>query len=196
MTNKRKIQAEETRIALIETAFDLNKYKNYSDISIDEICEKLHLTKGAFYHHFKSKDEVFYWVYKKSEDIFLEERLNKYFDTEDASTLFKKYFTTISSFKKQDIQQARQQYKVLLSMDIPNEELLKSKSANYLYKILKKGKDTGEFITSLPLEYCQNIIYGTMTGIYMQWCILQLYDIDVTINQLCDIWLNTLKSRN
>jgi len=197
MTTKRKLQAETTRSGLIEAAFQLNQQKDYLDISITDICEKCNVTKGAFYHHFNSKDEIFYWVYKKSEDQFLEQALKPYLDSEDCTALFKRYYHALTTFKKQDIHQTQQQYKILLSMNaMANEELLHSKSVDYLCFIINKGIENGEFNTPLPIDYYLNMIFGTMTGLYMQWCTFQLYDIDATIQQLADIWLYELTEKH
>ena len=43
-----------SKVKLIETAIDLVRMSSYTDVGVNEICEKAGVTKGAFYHHFKS----------------------------------------------------------------------------------------------------------------------------------------------
>lgn len=54
------------------------KEKGYDKTDVDEICRKANLTKGAFYHHFSSKQELFLkmleqWVKKVAGQIDLNE---------------------------------------------------------------------------------------------------------------------------
>ncbi|MBB6108606.1 transcriptional regulator, TetR family [Mucilaginibacter lappiensis] len=51
-------KAESTRIEILRNAFDLIYQKGYQATSIDDILVKLQVTKGAFYYHFKSKEEM------------------------------------------------------------------------------------------------------------------------------------------
>ena len=46
------------RQKLLEAAFSLIRAKGYSSTSVDELCAKAGVTKGAFFHHFKSKDAL------------------------------------------------------------------------------------------------------------------------------------------
>ena len=48
-----------TRIHLLETALELIWNSNYSEVGVNEICKQAGVTKGSFYHHFKSKAELF-----------------------------------------------------------------------------------------------------------------------------------------
>lgn len=51
-------KAESTRIKILNKAFDLIYQKGYQATSIDDILAPLQMTKGAFYYHFKSKEEM------------------------------------------------------------------------------------------------------------------------------------------
>jgi len=49
----------DTKQLLMETALELIWNSNYDKVGIAEICQKAGVTKGAFYHHFASKAELF-----------------------------------------------------------------------------------------------------------------------------------------
>ena len=51
--------AAETRGRLLETATRLIWQSNYSSVGVNEICKQAGVTKGAFYHHFDSKADLF-----------------------------------------------------------------------------------------------------------------------------------------
>ncbi len=51
-------KSEATRRALLQKAFELIYIRGYQATSIDDILATTEVTKGAFYYHFKSKDEM------------------------------------------------------------------------------------------------------------------------------------------
>jgi len=51
-------KAEATRLMILQKAFELIYVKGYQTTSIDEIIATTKVTKGAFYYHFKTKDEM------------------------------------------------------------------------------------------------------------------------------------------
>lgn len=51
-------KSAETRKSILLKAFDLIYSKGYQSTSVDEIIATMQLTKGAFYYHFKHKDEM------------------------------------------------------------------------------------------------------------------------------------------
>lgn len=48
----------QTRDNLMEAAFGLVRQKGLSATSVDEICAAAGVSKGAFFHHFRSKEEL------------------------------------------------------------------------------------------------------------------------------------------
>lgn len=51
-------KAEATRLAILQKAFELIYVKGYQTTSIDDILATTQVTKGAFYYHFKNKEEM------------------------------------------------------------------------------------------------------------------------------------------
>ena len=51
-------KATNTRQHILDKAFHIVYQNGYQATSIDKIIEKTEVTKGAFYYHFKSKDEM------------------------------------------------------------------------------------------------------------------------------------------
>ncbi len=52
--------AEKTRSQILETAFETIYQNGFHATSIDEIVAKTKLTKGAFFHHFPTKNDLGY----------------------------------------------------------------------------------------------------------------------------------------
>lgn len=52
------VEHKETKQKLLETALDLIWENNYDCVGIVQICTQSGVTKGAFYHYFKSKSDL------------------------------------------------------------------------------------------------------------------------------------------
>ncbi|KIC63093.1 TetR/AcrR family transcriptional regulator [Chryseobacterium taiwanense] len=51
-------KSEATRLNILQKAFELIYVNGYQTTSVDEIIATTQVTKGAFYYHFKTKDEM------------------------------------------------------------------------------------------------------------------------------------------
>ena len=49
----------ETREKLLDTAISLIWQSNYASVGVNEICRQAGVTKGAFYHHFETKADLY-----------------------------------------------------------------------------------------------------------------------------------------
>ncbi len=52
-------RSEETRSKIIESAIKLFSSRGFNIASVDDICADAGISKGAFYHHFESKQALF-----------------------------------------------------------------------------------------------------------------------------------------
>lgn len=48
----------ESKTKLLDAALHVIRAKGYAATTVDDICHKAGVTKGSFFHHFKSKDEL------------------------------------------------------------------------------------------------------------------------------------------
>jgi len=51
-------KSEATRLTILQKAFELIYTNGYQTTSVDDIIATTQVTKGAFYYHFKTKDEM------------------------------------------------------------------------------------------------------------------------------------------
>ena len=75
------------REKLLAAAVRLVREKGYDATSVDSLCEVAGVTKGAFFHHFKSKDELAvaasqFWTVNTAK-LFAEAEYNKFEDPLD-----------------------------------------------------------------------------------------------------------------
>lgn len=51
-------QAHPTRTRILDAAIDVVRTRGYAATRIEDVCEAASVTKGAFFHHFDSKEEL------------------------------------------------------------------------------------------------------------------------------------------
>src|ERR1700751_4796655 len=66
-------QSLQTRAALIGAARELFAQRGYADVGTEEIVRAAGVTRGALYHHFAGKRELFEAVYEEVERELVEE---------------------------------------------------------------------------------------------------------------------------
>lgn len=64
-----------TKKAWFKEGFNILKTSGAADLTIENLTKKLNITKGSFYHHFKSRNDYFkelllFWEKKQTFDIF------------------------------------------------------------------------------------------------------------------------------
>jgi AcrR family transcriptional regulator len=57
--SRRADHAADTRRALVTSARRLFGQRGYAATSLDDICDRAGVTKGALYHHFRNKEDLF-----------------------------------------------------------------------------------------------------------------------------------------
>jgi TetR/AcrR family transcriptional repressor of nem operon len=53
-----KSEMPETKRQLVDAAVTLMRIKGYNATTVDDICAAASVTKGAFFHYFKSKEDI------------------------------------------------------------------------------------------------------------------------------------------
>lgn len=60
--SRKRLGAEKTKQQIADAARSIFSQKGYTAASMDEICALSKASKGSLYYHFKSKEELFFYV--------------------------------------------------------------------------------------------------------------------------------------
>src|ERR687888_1112497 len=72
MSSRKEQQSEATRRALVRVGRDLFAKRGFASVSTEEIVRKAGVTRGALYHHFRDKRDLFRAVVEQVEQDVLE----------------------------------------------------------------------------------------------------------------------------
>lgn len=83
---KLKIEARrEIKRKILDAAAELIKERGYANVTLDQIAERLHISKVSIYHHWTSKNEIIFDLHRIAYKIVIEslERIVKSNDSPD-----------------------------------------------------------------------------------------------------------------
>jgi AcrR family transcriptional regulator len=69
---RREEHARETRDALVQAGLDLFTERGYAEVGTEEIVARAKVTRGALYHHFEDKRDLFRAVHERVESELVE----------------------------------------------------------------------------------------------------------------------------
>lgn len=166
---KRKIQAEETKQKIYEAAIELIERKGFDTITIQDINEEAGVSVGTFYHYYKSKEDVFFELYRKADDFFktevfplLEEGDLSF--TEKIVLFFSKYaLYNIGN----GLEYVRQLYNTNNKFFVaPGRYMIE-----LMQYIITDGQKKKAIINEMTPEAITNYLFTFVRGIVFDWCL-------------------------
>ncbi|QSQ08227.1 Glycerol dehydratase large subunit [Koleobacter methoxysyntrophicus] len=158
-------ESDNRKQEFLDAALDLFYQKGYENTTINDIIDKVGLSKGAFYHYFNSKEEVLETIARQ----YVEKKLNIVEKVDQVKNLnalekFNKIIRDMLDFKVQYSELRWKIYKIIARNN--NIKLESQILDNYMElalpiykKIIKQGVEEGIFNTSYPEEVAELYIY-------------------------------------
>src|SRR3954447_15787313 len=84
---RREAEAQATRAALIDAALSLFTERGYAGVGTEEIVARAKVTRGALYHHFEDKRDLFRAVFERVEADLMKRIGEKMQDADDPYAL-------------------------------------------------------------------------------------------------------------
>ena len=163
-------RSEETRSKIIETAIKLFSTRGFNAASVDDICKDAGISKGAFYHHFKSKQELFLalldgWLQTIDNAIEASKDLTVPETFMQMTAAFPYIFETAGEGLPMFLEfwlQASRDKKIWEASIAPYRRYHK-----YFTTLIKKGVDEGSFVKVNP-DLAARMIISTAMGLLLQ----------------------------
>lgn len=176
--DKRKVQGAETKRRLYEIAEQLFAQHDFADVSVEDITNEAGITKGAFYVHFASKDELIALLiadYAARVDMDYATFLESLPADMPASNVLLALIEKIADvlMNKIGCNNMKKVYQMMLAGTLDTEAVKGYGRDLYslCYSILENGIRTGEFKSILPVEGLSRHLVMAIRGISYEWCI-------------------------
>ncbi len=163
---QRTLQSINTRKRIFDVAIELIREQGFDSVTIENISKKAGVSVGAFYHHFDSKSDVIYEIFKQIDEYFENEVLNQLSGTsiEKINAFFGYYAEFIID---QGIDFIKQLYTTKNKLFI--------KKDRYLWVCLKtlilEGQANNEISTEKSAEEIMDFIFIFVRGVVFDWCL-------------------------
>lgn len=151
--------------------------RGFDNVTVDEIVLKANASKGAFYNHFNSKDEIFIEKFKEIDHFYVEflnslpeglSNQEKIIKLIEAQMIYIKdelgkdimrtiYMNAISTKPEPD--------RTLAKRDRPLYQMIES--------LFEQGQKAGEFKLDLKKEEISMLITRCMRGSIYDWCLFE-----------------------
>ncbi|MEA4872658.1 MAG: TetR/AcrR family transcriptional regulator [Synergistaceae bacterium] len=176
-SNKRKLQAIKTRQMIHQSATRLFAEHGFENVTVEEIAAGAGVSVGAFYHHFKGKEEIFTIFYKT-----LDEHYVRYYEDVICSHDFtllratekleKFMLYTIEISASQGADYLRIFYPYMLRDPELSNSMINMERAIFIIvgEIVDEGEKKGEFIKGLNSTQIACDLVKIARGCLVYWC--------------------------
>ena len=181
---------------IIHESLKLFSLNGFLSTSILDIISAAETSKGGFYNHFASKEDLFYQVLDESRKIWREKNLNGLDQAQDSIGKIKQL---LSNYRDRYLLDAENfpggcifiMFAVELGDSRPHLSQEVQKGFIGLKAMLKRfldeGKDSGEFYNGINTDTITEIIFNGMLGASVNYSVDKSFDtLDHSINSLID----------
>lgn len=174
----RKNNPKQTVENIISVSAKLFSEKGYDKTSMQDIVGALGMSKGAIFHHFNSKEDIFNAVMNKQSE-YAEQILNKWVDEMEGLTAKEKLMGILE--RNMNDQQIHSLDSILSSQIqsshfvMANMQDCVNKSAPVFARIMYEGKEDGSITTEFPDECAE--VFFLLINI---WCDPIIFKCDIS----------------
>ncbi len=168
----RQEQAQKTRKDIFDAAVDLFERKGYYKVTIGDICERAGVSTGAFYNHFKSKDQVVVELFLRIDEFYQQvakdlaaidspwEKLEKLMESAMSymSSLGEPFTRVL--YHTQLGPMNKKAYMISLNRPLYNIALA----------LIQQGQEAGEIRTDLDSRDLARVVIACHRGLIYEWC--------------------------
>jgi AcrR family transcriptional regulator len=159
-------RAEATRRALLASARELFGDKGYAATSVDEVVRHAGVTKGALYHHFKDKDQLFRAVVEEVKGEVTQAAASSYFETFDGADALETVHHTCLAVIDAHLDPAVQRITVLDARAVLDASTRRELDARYEVALLRgafRGAMRSGIVEQQPIITLAHVVAGALT---------------------------------
>jgi AcrR family transcriptional regulator len=168
-----QLRSEETRHRILSSATRLFSLNGYDGTGVAEICEAAGVSKGAFYHHFPSKQDVFLSIL----NTWLDQLSTQMQSARQATQTVPEGLVAMSGLTNQVFQMSKNHYSLFFEFWIQamrHPEIWQTAIAPYhrfqtwLAAVLQSGINEGSLDPSTSPDNTSRILIAMVLGLLLQ----------------------------
>lgn len=183
----RKINFVKTRTTILKAVTHLLKEKNFSSITVDEICQRAQISRGTFFNYFSTKDHVFHYylriftirialrIKQWDADMTFEDKIKELYKWFNEETQYSRFVDGYISFllnvgeEKNEMKLTDAEFVYFFNGIEENEyTYYNSLTLNMIFEgICEKAKLAGSIDINLPNRELGNILSGVLIASYV-----------------------------
>ena len=181
---------------IVHESLKLFSLKGFLSTSIHDILEAAGTSKGGFYNHFSSKEDLFFQVLDEARRIWREKNLAGLDEIEHPS---EKITTLLNNYKDRYLKDAENFpggcVFITLSAELNNQRPHLSKEIEkgfiglkrLIKRLLDQGKESGEFGKKIDTDAVTEVLFNGMLGASLSYGVNKSKtDLDKSINSLIE----------
>ena len=171
---KRELQGIETKNRIIKCARKLFRERGYHAVTVDDIIKDANSSKGGFYTHFKTKEELLFNMAPLVDDAytaFLKMDIKAETVIEKIALFIKYVFNTIAEEIGLEFISAIYASQI---KDLTTQRFLISSERTYYQvfgTLIEEGKAKNEIKTELSPEHTIRLFTSCIRGAIYDWCL-------------------------
>ena len=168
----RHLPAEERRSVTVETVLALAAEQNPSEITTAAISARMHLTQGALFRHFPSKEALWTAVMEWVAERLMQRIERAVAEAPGPLAALRSMFLAHAGFVVEHPGVPRMMFGELQRAEAtPAKRLARTLLERYgerIRRLLEAGKAAGEVSAALDIEAAATLFVGTLQGLIMQ----------------------------
>lgn len=164
---RRALQAIETRNRIYESATTLMKRNGFDNITIEQISKSAKVSVGAFYHYFGSKNDILNEIFKRADDHFNEQVVDRLVG-ETAPEKILSYFIHYARFNLDlGVDHVSALYKTQSNFFVSSKRLM----VTALRGIVAAGLEKNEIQSEMTADEITDFLFTMARGVAYSWCL-------------------------
>ncbi len=187
---KRQEKALETKNRIYNAAIELMDRKGFEKITIADISKKANVSVGAFYHYFKSKNDILAEIFRKADEYFSTHVISGLTQASVPDQIVE-YFDHYARFNIASGPEMTQEiFSPKIKFFIQKERPMLA----ILNDLIRQGQEKNEIRTDTDPEELARFLFLMARGIVFEWSLYDgCYDLEATMHKYMAILVSTLK---
>ena len=192
-----KVRSERTQKALYDAASTPMHDYGYDYLTVQNICKLAGVTTGAFYHHFRSKDDILCLFLNKGYEAFIENR-NVCLPEDPLARLTELCVLYAAHNESNGVEFVSNYYstknKSLNTIGLSPEDMYVSSNYRARYDSLMAAREAGQIPADTDCVSLNEDICSLTKGIIFDWCLSNGgFDLTSRIRRMVDRFMSTYR---